>query len=511
MKKKMIFMLCIGVVVLVLVVIAAIHVYQTYANQTVQYYSYNIVLIGDTSINVDAYSFKKVIYQVHNVNEGTLNYGIGYSSENSNVVVKAYTTSVDASSGTIGANVYKNITLAVINNSSTNALINLSTLLGYGNGGELILPTGVTQVTETVQNASEYITNLYTNASKTEVINNSITYNYAPSVSLMNDRLGGVSSIDGGNIRYYGEDPNNYIWFGETYTSGFTQEGTVSALGYGNVENCIISEGYSQDEGRIQCTENIVRQSGDKKLYRIIGVFDNMIKVISDDSIGFYSWDRSDSSVNNGNGINEWTEADLMKLLNPGFNNESINNSLYWSKGSGNCYSNLSNASSCNFTNFGLSDNVKNRIATATWNLGGFDDSQGYPNTYYGYENGTNHVSNPSDNVTRNDSWNGKVGLMYASDYGYATDLSLCSGKTLNQYNTPSCILNDWLRHLNQNWTLSSGMSDSSFVWFVDYDGDISTSNANSGTASVRPVFYLDANVIFSSGDGSREHPYVIE
>ena len=61
---------------------------------------------------------------------------------------------------------------------------------------------------------ADYITNLYTNASKSTVTNNSIKYNYAPSVSLMNDRLGGTTtSLDGGNIRYYGASPNNYIYF----------------------------------------------------------------------------------------------------------------------------------------------------------------------------------------------------------------------------------------------------------------------------------------------------------
>ena len=62
--------------------------------------------------------------------------------------------------------------------------------------------------------ATEYITNLYTEASKEEVTNNSITYNKAPSVNLMNDRLGGTTSdLDGGNIRYYGVSPNNYVYF----------------------------------------------------------------------------------------------------------------------------------------------------------------------------------------------------------------------------------------------------------------------------------------------------------
>lgn len=59
---------------------------------------------------------------------------------------------------------------------------------------------------------TDYIINLYNSSSKTVVTNNDIEYNQAPEVSLMNDRLGGTtSSLDGGNIRYYGESPNNYI------------------------------------------------------------------------------------------------------------------------------------------------------------------------------------------------------------------------------------------------------------------------------------------------------------
>lgn len=52
------------------------------------------------------------------------------------------------------------------------------------------------------------ITNLYNNSDKTAVTNNSITYNYATSVNLMNDRKGSMSTnIDSGNIRYYGANP----------------------------------------------------------------------------------------------------------------------------------------------------------------------------------------------------------------------------------------------------------------------------------------------------------------
>ena len=75
--------------------------------------------------------------------------------------------------------------------------------------------------TETHELLVDYITDLYDNAEKTVVTHNGIDYNYATSVNLMNDRLGGTTkSLNGGNIRYYGnklidsgteEDSDGYI------------------------------------------------------------------------------------------------------------------------------------------------------------------------------------------------------------------------------------------------------------------------------------------------------------
>ena len=114
-----------------------------------------------------------------------------------------------------------------------------------------------------------YINNLYNNSTKTPVVNNSITYQYDTTNNLMQDTAG--------NIRYYGASPKNYIYFNcDSYPS----------------TNC--------------------------ELWRIIGVFDGKIKLMRNSTIGSYSWDTSASSVNSGNGVNEWSQADLMKLLNPG-------------------------------------------------------------------------------------------------------------------------------------------------------------------------------------------------
>ena len=139
------------------------------------------------------------------------------------------------------------------------------------------------------EKASALITNLYNNSTKTPVKNNSITYQYDTRNNLMQDTAG--------NIRYYGASPNNYIYFNcDSYPS----------------TNC--------------------------ELWRIIGVFDGKIKLIRNSAIGSYSWDTSASSVNGGDGVNEWSQADLMKLLNPGHESESVGESLYYNSKSGTCY-----------------------------------------------------------------------------------------------------------------------------------------------------------------------------
>lgn len=79
---------------------------------------------------------------------------------------------------------------------------------------------------------------------------------------------------------------------------------------------------------------NYVDIEGEK--WRIIGLMNNIedengtkttrLKLIRDESIGAYSWDISDISVNEGYGVNEWSTSYVKKLLNP-----DDSNGLYWS------------------------------------------------------------------------------------------------------------------------------------------------------------------------------------
>ena len=331
--------------------------------------------------------------------------------------------------------------------------------------------------------AADYITDLYTEAAKETVTNNSITYNAAPSVSLMNDRLGGTTtSLDGGNIRYYGASPNNYIYF--------------------------------------NCSDYSNQTSSTCETWRIIGVFDGKLKLIRGSQIGKYSWDNKNKSTGaeNNYGKNDWTTARLMKLLNPSnyykvdSNDNNLGQSLYYNSASGKCYSGQNNATKdCDFTSTGIkNEETRNMIAETTYNLGGWNSNTVYPNLMYEKERGTTvYTGKPTT------PWTGKIALAYPSDYGYAADLNQCKDKTLYDYNNSTCTSNNWMKAIitnngsNSGWLLTPYSSGSSNVWYVTSDGSVYNNSSACNANGAVPVLSLSSELgIESGGDGSSSNPY---
>ena len=332
--------------------------------------------------------------------------------------------------------------------------------------------------------ATEYITNLYTEASKEEVTNNSITYNKAPSVNLMNDRLGGTTtSLDGGNIRYYGASPNNYIYF--------------------------------------NCSDYSNQSSSTCEVWRIIGIFDGKVKLIRNTSIGSYSWDNKNTTTGaeTDYGKNDWTTARLMKLLNPSdyytvdTNDQGLGQSLYYDSRSGECYRSQNNAAyNCNFTSTGIKNAItRNLIAETIWNLGGWNSTSVYSNLMYGYERGaTVYHGRPT-------TWKGKIALAYPSDYGYAAEFGTdyCN-KQLGNYNDATCTSNNWMRAIlgtsSKGWLLTPDSQYVNHVWLVNSSGLVYGGNTYSNSLyiekGVSPVLYLNSGVEFRDGDGSASNPY---
>lgn len=473
------------ITIISLIVLTGIYLlYNTYALTTKTTNNgdcYTINLTDSNIVSLAANEEKTVIYQINNTNNGTVSYGVAYN--NSNIEVKVYSDSKDKVTGTIGANDNKYIKLHLKNKTSSNTTVEITAVMGYENGGDLIVPSASTLVTGTYTapiSLAKYITNLYANASKSTVTNNSITYNYATSESLMNDRLGGTtSSLDGGNIRYYGASPKNYVYFNcETYPS----------------TNC--------------------------ELWRIIGVFDGKIKLIRNGSIGSYSWDTSVARINSGFGIAEWSQADIMKVLNPNYDSDSVGGSLYYNSKSGNCYNGQNNATiSCDFTSTGIKNEItKKMIANFTWNFGMYSDSSDlYSNQIYVKERGTNVFANPSDGITRTSTWNGKIALPHPSDYGYATDFLKCTDNIFDVDETDktfyNCGANDWMLRVGGTtdyWLLVPNNYHESGVNLAYVSGYLINATKASYAYGIIPTLYLEDQILHS-GDGSQSNPYQLK
>ena len=338
--------------------------------------------------------------------------------------------------------------------------------------------------------AAQMITNLYNNATKTTTTVNSVTYNLASSIGLMNDRKGSMSTrIDAGNIRYYGASPNNYIYF--------------------------------------NCSDYSNQSSSTCELWRIIGVFDGKVKLMRNDSIGTmeYDNDKEDTYLvglsNNDNiqqtndllyiidteskrmtsiknvpgkvdtddsGKNDYSLSSLQKILN---------NNYYNSK-------NYSGNSSYTFTNIGIKNDVtRSIISSSNYYLGGIQYETDYNvNKIYQKERSTEVYDG---NAT---TWTGKLAIPYPSDYGYAVDLNKCS-KSLNLYNDTVCISNNWMASISTSkiWLLNprTGTSNQSSAILsnkIFLDTNVNNKNV------IFPTLYLNSELDIKSGSGTSSSPY---
>ena len=246
------------------------------------------------------------------------------------------------------------------------------------------------------------------------------------------------------------------------------------------------------------------------ELWRIIGVFDTddgtgkvekRLKIIRNESIGGYLWDYNSA----GNYINEWSTAQLNNLLSSG---------AYYNRTTGTYYNGSTTALNVDFTNNGLTEKAKAMIGDAKWYLGGsstYDDVTAP--MFYTRERGTSVYSG------RSTSWTGKVGLMYLSDYGYATsggattNRASCLAKELTKWDDSSvsdCKDNDWMYNSSKSqWTITPKFNTNG-VFYVDNTGYVN-SNIVYGDCGVRPVVHLNSAIKVITGSGTKESPYILK
>ena len=227
-------------------------------------------------------------------------------------------------------------------------------------------------------------------------------------------------------------------------------------------------------------------------LYRMIGVFDGEIKLIKNASIGDSSWDSDIVDFDNVSSVsNNIKKNDIVQLSGilaaPSPGNNGSND---WEKSDLNYE--LNNVFLSNFEN-----NWQNIILSKWWSIGGII-------TYDAYLLSTLSTYNEEVGMYSQDiKYNAKIGLMYVSDYGYST---------LPEYWT-NCSLNNnssWLFLEIPEWTITRYLSDNKRVFYANGPGILGQVGDALAGMSVRPVFYLNSDVAYASGDGSIDNPYRI-
>ncbi len=226
------------------------------------------------------------------------------------------------------------------------------------------------------------------------------------------------------SYRYSGANPNNYVCFGATG------------------DDC---------------------QNADNQ-YRIIGVFNNQVKLIKATSIGIYAWNGTDYTA-----VNTWdgsTKPDIYTTLNTTYYNT-------------------------------LESEWQNLIAESTWQVGGMEFSN--TNTvkqYYDVEVGTGQ-SGYEETM--------KIGLMYVSDYGYgASPENWTTPLYASRYGT-----DNWLYLGDYEWTISRRSDDTYYAFSANGLGYVYNSTVPA-YYGVRPSFSLASTVEITSGTGTSIDPFIL-
>ena len=431
----------------------------------------NVIRMFNVTVPGDGIS--TITLNVNNIENTDVNYAVWYTSNSSNIEVGTYFGNEDSSGsvGNISSNNTKKVYVQIKNIMTNSSHVTLGIASSYDN---VTLSNNMTLVPNSSipepSGLAKKITDIYNNGNKSTVVSNSITYNYVTSNSIMNDRRGSPKiGINSGNIRYYGINPNNYIYF--------------------------------------NCSDYNNQTASTCEIWRIIGVFDGKVKIMRGSQIGTLAWDQdknSDTSLTTYD--NNWTTATLMELLNNKYYNGNTSGIVsYYSNSDGSTVSNL------NMTSIGLKNDVtRNMIDTETWHLGGWFSAMIDTAKMYEYENSTNIYTG------RDLTWDGKIALVYPSDYGYAVDFNNCS-QTLYNYNLIYCLKNNWMYNIitnngnNVGWVLTPISNDGVSVWHVNSQGymrDLHSSYLDSG---VIPTLYLKQNIDISGGNGNSSSPYQLK
>ena len=202
----------------------------------------------------------------------------------------------------------------------------------------------------------------------------------------------------------------------------------------------------------------------------------------------YFYWNTPSSVETNKN---DWTKAGSMYYLNENYLNSLENSSLI--------------------------ENMKYNLGNVSINSDGF--ITGIAKEVYTQERGTtvcdssitsnSHSNNCNIWNGNQASWNGKIALLYPSDYGYASDTSNWS-KDLSSAYSNGISLNNWMYNniSYASWFLSPASNNPDSVSDVNLDGSLRRYGTDGIGVALRPVLSLGSQAMIITGSGSINDPY---
>jgi len=264
------------------------------------------------------------------------------------------------------------------------------------------------------------------------------------------------NNYNGHGYRYSGYNPDNYIWFNDEIWRII-----------GSIPTCLSAS----------CGTNT----------------SNLVKIIRNDSIGSIAYDAKATGYTGA-----WGSNTLYSLLNTHYYSSTVSglNGQSHSGCRGWCGSDTLTKAKCDYTGIGIlsTSYYGKMIKNVYWNTGASVDSVTASTSY------TNEISKRTIS--------GYIGLMSASDYGYATDSSYHNITFSSIPSNHEMILNNWLFEEGWLWTNTQFSKDTTYSLGVyPHGGFVWSSPMN---YAVKPVLYLDSSVYIVSGDGTEGNPYQI-
>ena len=284
-----------------------------------------------------------------------------------------------------------------------------------------------------------------------------------------------------------------------------------ASLTTGANDNSYRYAGASESVNNYVCFGSIESPCPEDNLYRIIGVFDRQVKLIKATkatstllgtdgayvSDTTYKWSNLTACPSNTTAYIH--DSNVIRLANKNIIGAANPDELGCNEWE---YSTLNTVNlNTNYLNK-IGTTWSNLIEDTTWKVSGHSTRNVTPKAMY-----TAEITNATKTYGP-ENGTSKIGLMYASDYGFAAAPSAWTSN-MSSYDSSLITSVNWMYMGFYEWTIAPDSSIGSHVFTLGNRGRLYAYNAYSGYGA-RPVLYLKASVAYAGGYGTKDSPITL-